>query len=148
MDPRSKRNILVGAGVVVALVVGLLLTIGQDNIYLWLAGIPAGIVVGAISHEYAPTIRDGLFAGGLGAILVALLITAEGFYRSYMWGLGFDSWVSFGGAAKGVWGLIAIGPAIAFECVLVAAVVHEMRVRRGVWSKTDEGNGNGNSRAN
>lgn len=142
MDPRSKRNILVGAGTVAAVTVAILLTIGQDNLFIWLAGVPAGVVVGAISHEYAPTIRDGLYAGGLGAFLVSLLITAEGFYRSYAWGFGFDSWVSFGGAAKGVWGLVVLGPAIAFECLIAAAVVHEMRVRRGVWS--DDGDSQAN----
>lgn len=141
MDPRSKRNILVGAAVVVAVAVAILLTIGQDNLLIWLVGVPAGIVLGAISHEYAPTIRDGLFAGGLGAFLVALLITAEGFYRSYAWGFGLDSWVSFGGAAKGVWGLVVLGPAITFECLVAAAVVHEMRLRRGVWSNGEERSG-------
>lgn len=134
MDPRSRRNILLGAVVATVLTVAVLVTIGQDNVSLWLVGFPAGVAVGIASHEYAPAIRDGLFAGGLGAFIVSLLITLEGFYRSVMWGMGLDSWVSFGGAAKGLWGLVVIGPAIAIECCVAAAVVHEIRVRRGTWA--------------
>lgn len=140
MDPRSKRNVLVGAAAVVVVSLAVLLTIGQRNVFIWLAGVPAGVAVGLVAHEYAPVVRDGLYAGSLGTLVVALLVTAEGFYRSVSWGFGLDSWVSFGGAAKGLWSLVAIGPAIVCECLLVAAVVHEIRVRRGAW--VDEGNGN------
>lgn len=130
MDPRSRRSVLLGAAVVVAVSLAILLTIGQDNVYVWLVGVPAGVAVGVVAHDYAPVIRDALTAGALGTFVVALLVTLEGFYRSVVWGMGLDSWVSFGGAAKGLWALVVIGPAIVGECILVAGVVHEIRLRR------------------
>lgn len=133
MDPRSRRNILLGAGVIVAVTLSILLTIGYDNIYVWLVGVPGGLAVGLVAHEYAPVIRDGLYAGGLGVTVLATIVTVEGFYRSVTLEWGLDSWLSFSGAAKGLLGLVVIGPGIVIECLVVAAVVHEIRIRRGAW---------------
>lgn len=130
MEPRNRRNVAAGALTVALVAVAVLLTIGQDNLVVWLLGVPAGVVVGALSHEYAPVVRDAMAAGVFGSATVGLLITAHGFYQSLTMGFGLDSWVSFGGAAKGLWALVVVGPAIAVECVLAAAVVHEIRIRR------------------
>jgi hypothetical protein len=96
------------------------------------AGIPGGLVTGALADDYAPLMKEGFMASVGGAAAVVAAVGAYGIALSVSRGYGADSVLSFMFTGPTTFTFFLLMPLLAMEGVVFAIVADVMR---GQWRK-------------
>ena len=97
-------------------------TIGQLSTLLLTAGIPGGLVTGALADDYAPLMKQGMLAVVGGATAVVVAVGGYGIALSISLGYGADSVLTLMFTAPTMFTFVALVPMMAIEGVVFALV--------------------------
>jgi len=104
-------------------------TVGDVARPLLLGGVPGGLVLGAFADDYAPVLKQGLFATAAGVAVTAVAVGAYGTALSISLGYGADSLLAFTFTAPALVAFVVLVPVLALEGAVAAVVANEVRVR-------------------
>lgn len=141
-----SRTVLAGGAATVLWIGGILLThaAGASNMIealnsleqvsglLLTAGIPGGLVTGALADDYAPLMKEGFAASIGGAATVVVAVGAYGIALSISRGYGADSVLSFMFTGPTMFTFFLLLPLLAMEGVVFALLANAVR---GRWRK-------------
>lgn len=109
--------------------VAALTTVDRVSNWLLVGGVPGGLVTGALAHEYAPAMKQGLSAAAAGALAVAVAVGCFGTGLSILRGYGADSVLSFLFTGPTMFAFLVLVPILSIEGVIAAVVASEAKLR-------------------
>lgn len=104
--------------------------------YVMLAGVPGGLVAGALTHEYGSAMKDGLIAGAAGLAVVAVVVAGFGTALSLSRGFGADSLLAFLFTAPALIAFTVLVPIVALEGAAASVLANELKIRVSRWRET------------
>lgn len=137
MNRRRAVAVGVGAGLVLVAVAVAVLGVDRPELAL-VSGVFGGVPVGLRAGRYDPAMRDGLYAGGVGAVAVAVAGTVYAVNQSLSAGYGIDSGLTLLLSAPSQLGALLGGPVVAVQAALAAVCVQELRIQFGSTSERVE----------
>lgn len=104
-------------------------TVGDVARPLLVGGVPGGLLLGVLADDYAPVLKQGLFATAAGVLTTAVVVGAHGTALSLSRGFGADSLLSFVFTAPALVAFVVLVPVLALQGAVAAVVANEVRLR-------------------